>query len=291
MKEYEDFLKYIKVQKAENTYNNYKNANDKMISEFNPESPKDLEKLTYKDWLNFQTNLAEKFAISSVNNYFLNISSFLTYLGIDMKEFKKVKQMKVRKSQEELDEQYFTLTDEQVRAMVKAAKTKDEKLMIKVAFHTGFRAEALTRIKLSDIRQDEDGTWRIHTVGKGDKHHSVAIPDDMKSSIDYYIDNRNSKSDYLFISMRGKGKPMTPQAVWLRFKRIGKDSGLSDEETRKLHPHTARKTLGTKIAQKHGMLVAQKILGHSDISTTKRYINMAEIDDDFMARNQYRSGD
>ena len=81
----------------------------------------------------------------------------------------------------------------------------------------------------------------------------------------------NNAKDYLFINPK-TGKPFT--TILKAIKTAGKKVGIED-----LHFHDLRRTFGTMLNQKNvNLRVIQELLGHSDVSTTQRYLSVAASD-------------
>jgi len=76
-----------------------------------------------------------------------------------------------------------------------------------------------------------------------------------------------------FREKRGKLEPLTYSAARSAMRRLIKRSGVKD-----LTIHDHRHDVATKVTRKAGIAIAQSMLGHSDISTTKRYVRVSTED-------------
>lgn len=76
-----------------------------------------------------------------------------------------------------------------------------------------------------------------------------------------------------FREKRGKLEPLTYAAARSALRRLIKRSGVKD-----LTIHDHRHDVATKVTRGSGIAVAQAMLGHSDISTTKRYVRVSSKD-------------
>jgi len=122
-------------------------------------------------------------------------------------------------------------------------------------------------IKLGDIHFDA-GFVRI--MGKGAKERVVPVNLRALAKVKRYMDEerpvilKKRQSMYLFVTKMGK--PMSRQRFWQTLKAIGKQAGLE------ISPHTIRHCFATHLLEGGADLRSvQKMLGHSDISTTQIY--------------------
>ena len=139
--------------------------------------------------------------------------------------------------------------------------------MLELLYSSGLRVSELVRIKLGDIHFDA-GFVRI--LGKGDKERVVPVNVRALAKVKRYMDEerpvilKKRQSLYLFVTKRGK--PMSRQRFWQTLKAIGKQAGLE------ISPHTIRHCFATHLLEGGADLRSvQKMLGHSDISTTQIY--------------------
>ena len=142
-----------------------------------------------------------------------------------------------------------------------------DRAMLATIYASGLRASEVVNIKTGDINF-EGGFMRIK--GKGSKERVVPINDAaMATIVDYIKESRprilkKRTSEYLFLAKGGK--PMTRQRLWQLIKKYS--AGLSIE----ISPHTLRHCFASHLLDGGADLRAlQKMLGHSDISTTQIY--------------------
>lgn len=139
--------------------------------------------------------------------------------------------------------------------------------MLELLYSSGLRASELVRLKLADI-SFEGGFVRI--VGKGSKERVVPVNRRTLERMKRYLRDcrplllRKHASEFLFVT--GRGGPMTRQRFWQTIKAHGKLLGIE------LSPHTVRHSFATHLLEGGADLRSlQKMLGHSDISTTQIY--------------------
>jgi len=139
--------------------------------------------------------------------------------------------------------------------------------MLELLYSSGLRVSELVAIKAGDIHFD---AGFIRVFGKGSKERVVPVNSRAIEKIKRYIEIerqlilKKKQSVYLFVTRRG-GR-MTRQRFWQTLKTLGKRTGID------LSPHTIRHCFATHLLEGGADLRSvQKMLGHSDISTTQIY--------------------
>jgi integrase/recombinase XerD len=142
-----------------------------------------------------------------------------------------------------------------------------DRAILEIIYSSGLRVSEVSSIQVRDI-QFEAGFLRVK--GKGSKERVVPVNERTLSLLKEYISTsraellKKSHSPYLFIA-RG-GRPLTRQRLWQLVKLYS--SGLSTE----ISPHTLRHCFASHLLDGGADLRAlQKMLGHTDISTTQIY--------------------
>lgn len=138
-------------------------------------------------------------------------------------------------------------------------------------FDTGIRNNELCCITNKGIKEMD-----ILIQGKGNKERYVAISPYLKKYMikyerikEFYFKYKNIKYDNYFLSRTGR--PLTIEAVERVVKLAGEKAGIRKEI--RCSPHTCRHYYAQKSLQ-NGLDVysLSRILGHEDISITKRYL-------------------
>jgi integrase/recombinase XerD len=139
--------------------------------------------------------------------------------------------------------------------------------MVELLYSSGLRVSELISIRLGDIHFD---AGFIRVLGKGSKERVVPVNARALEKVKRYINDERStvlkkrQSTYLFVT--GMGGQMTRQRFWQTLKAIGKRANIV------LSPHTVRHCFATHLLEGGADLRSvQKMLGHSDISTTQVY--------------------
>lgn len=143
--------------------------------------------------------------------------------------------------------------------------------MLELLYSSGLRVSELISLKVSDVNF-EAGYLRV--MGKGSKERMVPANRGALDRVRRYVVElrprllKKKRSDYLFVTARGG--PMTRQRFWQSMKALGSLAGV------KVSPHTLRHSFATHMLEGGADLRSlQRMLGHSDISTTQIYTRVS----------------
>ncbi len=143
--------------------------------------------------------------------------------------------------------------------------------ILELLYASGLRVSEVLTIKINDVNF-EGGFLRV--MGKGSKERVVPMNHRASERIKKYMRElrpgllNGRPSPYLFIT--GRGKPMTRQRFWQALKNFGGSADL------KLTPHMLRHSFATHLLDGGADLRSvQKMLGHSDITTTQIYTKVS----------------
>lgn len=139
--------------------------------------------------------------------------------------------------------------------------------MLELMYASGLRVSELISLRVEDICL-EAGFVRV--FGKGSKERVVPVSEHTIIRIKEYMKGlrlkllKGRETPYLFISQRGSR--MTRQRFWQTLKGYGRIAGIE------VTPHVIRHSFATHLLEGGADLRSvQKMLGHSDISTTQVY--------------------
>jgi integrase/recombinase XerD len=178
------------------------------------------------------------------------------------------------KLQKRQKEEQKVITLDELNKIVSAIENTQIRDLTKTAYNTGLRLSELINLKVKNIDLEE----RFLTVGdesfntKSKKVRLVAICDEALKVLKLKCE-RKKPEDLLF----GKTKkiPYSPDYVSRTFKRAVRNTKLKDQ----IHFHSCRHTYATRLANSELPLsITQKLLGHSDISTTMLYVHVNKDD-------------
>ena len=162
------------------------------------------------------------------------------------------------------------MTEDDVKAMIEAARTPRDRAMVRFLVSTGVRFVEMANITL-DQYYTAINTNRVIVlkVTKGSKERGIYINDSTEKAIAEYLATRCDDCPYLFASFRRN--QLSDNSVSQTIKNIGKRAGLPYWND--LSCHCMRAACATIMSDK-GVPVAtiSSTLGHSSLEVTSRYI-------------------
>lgn len=256
-----DLQIYIDGLVSQKTKTEYKRNIENMLKYLN----KEVVNITYKDLYGWKSSLnqlsssSQAVAVASVKGYF----NFLEETEvITANPATKLKAPKINNKPK------VPLNKIELRELIENTKNIRDKAIITLMASTTMRISELINLKLSDLDKDN-----ITIQGKGNKYRVININDEIKGYIDEYLKVRKQGINNLFVG--NQGNPMGIKNVSQMIKTTAKRAGINDPE--RLSNHYLRATGATILAQDNVPIqVIQKIMGHSDISTTEIYVKTSQ---------------
>lgn len=156
----------------------------------------------------------------------------------------------------------------EARALLNAADSPRDRLLISLALFAGLRVSELTKLEIPDL--DLDAGQAMLRAAKGDKDRAVPLPDHLVDELRTWLAGR--QVGYVFASPRGGGR-LSERAVQKMLKRVARRARIPDaEKPRRVNPHRLRHTAATEMLRAGVDIVTLRdILGHASISTTQLY--------------------
>jgi integrase/recombinase XerD len=275
LEQLKDFLTYISAEKglSRNTIESY-NLDLKKFHAFLSSKDKGLVSFLKGDIIDFIERLRDEgYSMSSTCRFLSSIKGLCRYLIVEgiIKEDPS-ENLQAPKKWERLPK---SLSISEVRSFLEESSyaksysltAMRDYVMFELLYSSGLRVSELVSLKIEDINA-EAGFLRV--LGKGSKERIVPVNIRAMEKVKSYINRQRPKilkkrqSPYLFVTSRGG--PMTRQRFWQAIKTFGRRLGIE------LSPHTMRHSFATHMLEGGADLRSlQKMLGHSDISTTQIY--------------------
>lgn len=141
-----------------------------------------------------------------------------------------------------------------------------------ILIDTGLRRSSIANLLISDIDLNEQSIIPSHT--KENNEIKVYFGNKTKSLISKFIEtNKKLKSKYLFPSQNPL-KPIPPTTITKNFSKIRDRLGITS-----ISPHRLRHYFGTNLIKNNvNPEIVRKLLGHSSLRMTQRYIDLNDED-------------
>lgn len=151
---------------------------------------------------------------------------------------------------------------------------KRDFIVVLLAAELGIRSGDIIRLQLSDIH------WKRNTIEfvqyKTKDFNQLPLLENIKYALIDYLKNSRPQSatEYLFIGIKNGGVPITNTCVHQIVSKYFKKAGIDITE-RKHGPHAMRHSLASSMLHNNTpMYVIKEVLGHSNINTTRMYLNI-----------------
>lgn len=173
------------------------------------------------------------------------------------------------------------LEPEQISAVLDACPDnltgRRDRALLYVGMYTGLRNAEITQLQWVDVDLDRHV---LHVLGKGGKHADVGLAQDLVDELagwrtlcdthKYVVPavRRRWAGNGEDVALFLEDRPITPQAVRKVVRRAGHRVGINE-----LRPHDLRRSLaGMLDARDVPLDQIQKVLRHSSVATTQRYL-------------------
>ena len=144
--------------------------------------------------------------------------------------------------------------------------------MVRTMLEAGLRVGEAVALRPDHI--DMTTCKLVVREGKGAKDRVLWIGDDLRDLIGTWLERR-PESVWLFPTRHGG--QLSTRYVRQMVKRVARKAGVSEVE--RVSPHALRHSFATDLyAETKNILLVQKALGHSDLSTTMIYTHVFDAD-------------
>ncbi len=234
-------------------------------------APKDITPRVIREFINDEI---QRRSPSTANHSVTTLRAFFGFLVddgfLDSNVMNGVKKVRCRKPLIE------TFTLEQLEAILatcdKSFVGVRDQAIILVLFDTGIRASELCGLTLDDVSWTEQ---TMTVLGKGDRERVVSFGKATRQALALYLARRGDvETDRLLISVYADpiDRHRLRRIIRARCERVGV-TGV------RCSPHTFRHTFAVTYLRNGGDVFSlQRLLGHADLSMTRRYCQLTQAD-------------
>lgn len=170
--------------------------------------------------------------------------------------------------------QKMPLSDDEVRALLRACLNPRDKAMLLLILDTGLRSREVRELRRSEV--DLSGRLVWVASGKGGKSRQVPFSSATARALRGWDEVREPETPWFFHNADHEyGTQMSVWHVNRTFARLGERAGIEGP----VGPHRLRHTFGRSfIAQGGDVYSLQRMLGHTTLSTSMIYVNLSGKD-------------
>jgi len=273
-----DFVNFLEMDKrlSANTLQSYRRDIEQYLSylrEINLHNLANTNKTTVLTYLMYLQKKGR--ATSTISRNLASIRSFYQYMVkeklMDSDPTAELESPKVEKKLPQI------LSTEEVELLLEQPQCIDlkgyrDKAMLELLYATGIRVSELIQLNVSDVNL-EMGYVKCN---KGTRERVIPIGSIAINALKEYLTKsrpllvRNKDEKSLFVNINGTR--LTRQGFWKIVKQYKNQANISKEIT----PHTLRHSFAAHLLENGADLRSiQEMLGHSDISSTQIYAQIA----------------
>ncbi|MDW4511800.1 tyrosine-type recombinase/integrase [Priestia megaterium] len=232
---------------------------------------KELVECNHKDIEDFILMSKQSIKITTINTRLRALRSFYNFLFknklIDKNPMKNIKLLRDRqKNIETLDNKEIELLIKTIRQQQTFVSFRDE-VMLLVFLDTGIRLSELVGIDVEDVT----GNKIIIKKTKNLFERTVYLSEVTQEQLRRYIQIRGHIEGITRLFISQDNLELHPHSIQKRFTKYGNEANIN----KRVSPHTFRHTMAKRmILAGVDAFSLMHLLGHSDITVTKRYVNM-----------------
>lgn len=208
---------------------------------------------------------------SSINAFFMFLKNY-EYIAENPVEKTNRPQIKTEHKVTYLTTDEISQVLSTIKSTATAKKLSRDLCIVSLALSTGLRVSAITQINISDVDLINN---TISVIEKGNKVRTIPFGNNLHQLLTQYLADRSVcfsriSTEALFVSQWGKR--MTDQAVRDLVKKY-----TTNITNKHITPHKLRASAATNLAASGTSIqTIAKILGHENIQTTRRYVEVLE---------------
>jgi site-specific recombinase XerD len=148
-----------------------------------------------------------------------------------------------------------------------------DRTIILALYGTGLRVSELLDLKLEDVNFE---TGQIKVLGKGSRERVVFMSASVYKSLFKYLHRWRPAAPSSYFFLGNSGRPPTRSNIAHKMQGYGRKAGITDA---RCTPHTFRHSFAVQFLRNGGgEFTLQHILGHSTLTMTRQYVELANDD-------------
>ena len=278
LKDFKNFLKFER-NLSENSTQSYIQDLQKLIKFLSDNNiNKKISEINSNVIREFVYQQSKLIKPSSQSRLISSLKNFFDYLIIEKIIFiNPINSIQYPKIATKIPETLSTLEIDKLIDYLKKSKKNSLRncTILEVLYSCGLRVSELTNLNISDIFFDD---FLIKILGKGRKERFVPMSKIVKDMIKDYLNSERFNTitkkgfeDILFLNNRGE--KLTRVMIYTILNIAKKGTGIK----KKVSPHILRHSFATHLIENGADISSiQHMLGHTNITTTERYLHVSK---------------
>lgn len=212
-----------------------------------------------------------------------SLKSFFNFMADELNEPKRVNPVDMKRHAGKQAKQLpRDLSNDEVKRLWTVVTTERDKALVVLMLYGGLRVEEVVTVEQEafTIPEQIEEPVRVRVCGKGRKERIVYIPQSNFEPVNAYLSSMKKENPKGNLFKNHRGQPLRPNGVQWVLRKYGKQCDVT------VTPHRLRHTCARWLAEGHMPLLSlSRFLGHSDVHTTQRYIDNADVG----VRDQYKT--
>ena len=212
-----------------------------------------------------------------------SLKSFFNFMAEDLNEPERVNPVDMKRHAGKQAKQLpRDLSNEEVKRLWAVVVSERDRALMMLMLYGGLRVEEVVTVTPSafTIPEQMEEPVRVRVCGKGRKERVVYIPQASFEPVHTYLATAGDQEPRGPLFKNHRGQPIRCNGVQWLLRQYGKQCGVA------VTPHRLRHTCARWLAEgKMPLLSLSRFLGHSDVHTTQRYIDNADVG----VRDQYQT--
>lgn len=167
------------------------------------------------------------------------------------------------------------VSDDHIQALFRAARhspsNRLDTAMFLLLVDTGLRASELCGLKVCDV---DFATHTLKVLGKGNKYRTCFMGHATVKAVAGYLRGKNRKPEAPVFLSHTSRKAFTASGIYQMMERLSNRTGIPNAGV-----HALRRTFAVNMLRAGAnVFTVQTLMGHSDLTMTRRYCQVADAD-------------
>lgn len=221
-------------------------------------------------------------SMATVKRRAASLKSFFNYMATELNDPKRANPVNMKRHAGKQAKQLpRDLSNEEVKRLLEVIDSERDRALVTLLLYGGLRVEEVVAVTAGAITLPEQAEEpvRIRVCGKGRKERIVYIPQESFEPVQSYQATLADREQMEPLFYNHHGEPLRKNGVQWLLRNYGQQCGVA------VTPHRLRHTCARWLAEgRMPLLSLSRFLGHSNVHTTQRYIDNADV----AVRDQYQ---